>query len=210
MLKRFFPILGSLLIFLAGAAGCGQTTESAFGDPETFLSEHVEYSDETYACTLLPWYSSAEDVQSLLSSYTKTVDEDDFKIYWGEGLLPDQTPVRERAALGFRTENGTSELVSISLMYFVEETGEGRVRELMDSMKEQVKPWEEEEGVVLTGNEDDTMYQLYQSDTGSYIALYCYPDLSEDRGEEFPEVSWERYSGVMIDLWYPQPRISFE
>lgn len=138
-----------------------------------------------------------------MDAYTQKADRNDVEIYWADGECKNGVPVKEQISLGYKNTGTSMELAGVQVMVFLEK--EEDAKELMETWKGKLEEWRGEEGVKESWG--DTQMQLRKEDSGSYIAVNYYPMVSEERSQEFPEVTWEAYSAVSVYLWLPEERI---
>lgn len=205
MKKKVGVFCIGMIVMVSAFLGCEkkkETTVSAY--PDTLIQEEVIRTDTAYEWKRLSWYTGKEDAEKTLTGYTKETDQNDIQIYWTDGTLKDGTPVKEQVFVGYKQGDQNMELVGVQITVFMED--EEKAAQLMETWKDALNDWREQENTHVTWNKDTV--QLLNQESGSYIALYEYPKISEERKEEFSNITWDTYSAVSVNLWCPEDRLA--
>lgn len=180
-----------------GVTSCGNVDEKLPVpiQPDVLFSDLLNEDDNSFSLSGFSWYLSKEDAEKKMEDYKLILDEDQQSIYLAEGKLKDQTPFIQWVALFFSKEE---ELVSVSVSYYVEETGDDKLLELADSLETYVRE-------VGEGEEVETDYEnviVYKKASGSELGVGYYKDVKEALG-----VEWQDFDEVKVVVGCPMDRV---
>lgn len=204
--KRLLITIPAILTILLVAA-CQKPQGKREGiyplTPETFISDMITNTEDSYECSALPWMTPKEQAQEIMGEYDFVSEDDGGTItYQSMGKAQNGKELLTEICLGIsiRDYEGMAKntLGSIDLGFYMEdqETAEQLFRQQCEEARQLAaqkneSPFLESETVVL-----------YQKESGSYIRVQYLGEMIPEEAE-YKGCPWEPTYGVRIGLFMP-------